>query len=465
MHNCVLILADGRVFPGRSFGATAPTIEELTSRIELTDRDPAVGPLLTTIGEVVFNTAMSGYVEVLTDPSYTGQIVAMTYPHIGNYGVSAEWFESTPKGGRDRSRTVMAAGFVVRSVYDGPVAAGRVRLTDYLAEAGIPGITGVDTRALTLHLRDNGSKNGLIVRTTPRPAEAIPEAAPTPERVLLSDEELSAAQEILNAFPAMEGRGLLSEVGAGKSREIPRSGYSTAKGSQVAGPHLVLYDCGAKENIVRELQTLGCRLTLFPSEATAQQIRDTGADAVMISNGPGDPAVLEHQVEQTRALIGEMPVLGICLGHQIIAEAAGAKTSKMKFGHHGVNHPVRDEITRRVFVTSQNHGFTVEEKTLPKGLDVWFRNANDQSIEGLRDDARHIRTTQFHPESAPGPTDSRWIFEAFLEAIPGYGTAGARTNSVHPDGTTARGEAGGAAPDERAGASKPSGSTKKKRKK
>jgi carbamoyl-phosphate synthase small subunit len=403
VEHCILVLADGRTFPGRSFGAPAPTIDEIRSRLDAAS-DPEVGPLLATIGEVVFNTAMSGYVETLTDPSYTGQIVAMTYPHIGNYGVSTEWAESHAEPSV-RPRPVMAAGFVVRSVYDGPVPDGRQRLTDFLADAGIPGISGVDTRALTLHLRNHGSKNGLILR---------------PAAATLTDKELAEALEILTAFPAMEGRGLIGHVGAREKREIPppTHGGRDKKRRGRAAPHLVLYDCGAKDNIVRELQNLGCRLTLLPSEATAAQIRETGADAVMISNGPGDPAVLQHQVEQTRELLGTMPVLGICLGHQIIAEAAGAKTSKMKFGHHGVNHPVRDEITRRVFVTSQNHGFTVEEASIPKGLDVWFRNANDQSIEGLRDDVRNIRTTQFHPESAPGPTDSRWIFEAFLEAIP-----------------------------------------------
>ncbi|MFP4212268.1 MAG: carbamoyl phosphate synthase small subunit, partial [Alkalispirochaeta sp.] len=349
--------------------------------------------------------------------------------HIGNYGVLREWSESNPEGA-PRPRPVTPAGFVVRSVYDGPVPSGRQRLSEFLADAGIPGITGVDTRALTLHLRDKGSRNGLICR----PAGASSGATH------LTDEELTAAVDILAAFPAMEGRGLIGEVGSRESR--------TLTPARKGGPHLVLYDCGAKENIIRELHALGCTLTLMPSESTAEEIRAVGADAVMISNGPGDPAVLEHQVQQTRELIGEMPVLGICLGHQIIAEAAGAKTGKMKFGHHGVNHPVRDEITRRVFVTSQNHGFSVEEKTLPKGLDVWFRNANDQSVEGLRDEKRRIRTTQFHPESAPGPTDSRWIFTSFLEAIPGYGAAAGA-----PD------DPGGAAPDTRTGRAERSRST------
>lgn len=390
--SAVLVLSDGRVFSGIACGA--PPIDAEQAR-ELLESGNA-SSYLTHFGEVVFNTAMSGYPEVLTDPSYTGQIVAMTYPHIGNYGIDTAWSESGPEEGRTRS--VKPAGLVMRELYDGPVQSDRVSLDTYLQENGIPGITGVDTRALTLHLRTHGAQNALIC------------AAPSATDAAYSD--LATG---LSRFPAMEGRGLLSEVGT----VVPVHLNAT-------GPHLVLYDCGAKANIIRELQSLGCRLSIVPSTATAAEIVATGAQAVFLSNGPGDPAVLEHQVVQTRELLGDMPVLGICLGHQIIAEAVGGRTSKMKFGHHGVNHPVRDERTRRVFVTSQNHGFTVEEKSLPAGMEVWFRNANDGSVEGLWDEGRGIRSTQFHPESAPGPVDSRWIFEAFLEAIPGYQKKGVR---------------------------------------
>ncbi len=402
MSNCVLILSDGTCFDGVSFGATPSTVDAIEAAV----RNATSRPILAHVGEVVFNTAMSGYAEVLTDPSYTGQIVAMTYPHIGNYGVEEIWSESGPEGGsppEDRStigRPIKVAGFVVRSLYRGPVPEGRVRLSDYLASAGISGITGVDTRALTLHLRDNGTQNGVICRTE-------------------TEAERRRAVEAVHTFPSMEGRGLVSEVGTRRtvSIDVPRSASAGIGGD---GPHVAIYDCGAKANIIRELRALDCRLTVLPSTATADEILATDPDAVMLSNGPGDPAVLGHQVEQTRLLIGRLPVLGICLGHQIIAEAIGGETFKMKFGHHGVNHPVRDEITGRVFVTSQNHGFSVDEESLPDGVSVWFRNANDGSIEGLRDDTRRIRSTQFHPESAPGPVDSRWIFEAFLDAIPGY---------------------------------------------
>jgi carbamoyl-phosphate synthase small subunit len=442
-----LVLADGRVFPGRAFGAVPRSREEL-----LTDlRSGAAADTLVHLGEIVFNTAMSGYAEVLTDPSYTGQIVAMTYPHIGNYGIDEVWSESGPEEGR--TRRVKVAGLVVRSLYDGPVRPGRISLAAYLSENGIPGITGVDTRALTLHLRRGGAQNAVIC-AAPRSAAEGADAG-----------EWSELVAALRRFPAMEGRGLIGEVGTRSPVDLAAPGATTANAP--TGPHLVLYDCGAKANIVRELQALGCRLSILPSTATAAELRATGADAVMLSNGPGDPAVLSHQVAQTRELIGSMPVLGICLGHQIIAEAAGGKTSKMKFGHHGVNHPVRDEISRRVFVTSQNHGFTVEEETLPPGMAVWFRNANDGSVEGLRDEERHIRSTQFHPESAPGPTDSRWIFREFLRAIPGWEKLTDAT--VDPpdrsDGPPPP-RPGAAAPDERSGRAQrrsgPSGSTPKK---
>lgn len=413
LDRVVLILSDGRAWYGSPFGATAPTVEDLEEPSE----NPAAR--LRDVGEVVFNTAMSGYGEVLTDPSYTGQIVVMTYPHTGNYGIDESWSESGPEsslesgpgpgrkdgpsGGlpdhesprRHRPRKVKPAGMVVRSLYTGPVPAGRTPLAEYLAVNEVPGATGIDTRALTLDLRDNGSRNGLLCR----PADGV----------TLSRKETQRALDYLQAFPAMQGRGLIDQVGSSDAMHLAGG----------AGPHLALYDCGTKANIVRELQNLGCSLTLMPSSATAEEIRRTGADAVMISNGPGDPAVLRHQVDQTRELLETIPVLGICLGHQIIAEAAGAKTYKMKFGHHGVNHPVREEnVPRgRVFVTSQNHGFSVDEKTLPEGMRVWFRNANDGTVEGLFDDRLRVRSTQFHPESAPGPTDSRWIFAAFLEVI------------------------------------------------
>lgn len=383
---CALVLADGDVFYGTPFGSPPWNVASAHNSTSTDD----LAASLRDAGEVVFNTAMSGYSEVLTDPSYTGQIVVMTSPQMGNYGVSAEWAESDPAG----TRPVKAAGFVVRDLYTGPVPPGRHTLSQFLEDNGIPGITGVDTRALTLNIRDKGSRNGLICQN----------AAGT----TLSPDEVALAVAALRAVPSMEGRSLVTTVGAQGAVHLPGAG----------GPHIALYDCGVKQNIIREFQRRQCEITLLPSTASAQDIRDTGAAAIFLSNGPGDPAVLQHQVTVTRELLGELPVLGICLGHQIIAEAAGARTFKMPFGHHGVNHPVREEVQgRRVFVTSQNHGFAVEEKTLPPGMKVWFRNANDQTVEGLWHDELRVRSAQFHPESAPGPHDSTWIFDAFLEAL------------------------------------------------
>ncbi|MFW6337878.1 MAG: glutamine-hydrolyzing carbamoyl-phosphate synthase small subunit [Alkalispirochaetaceae bacterium] len=383
MKRVYLILQDGTEFAGEGFGASAPKPQELS----------ALNGGVRCVGEVVFNTAMSGYAEVLTDPSYTGQLVAMTYPHIGNYGIDAEWSEIAPEQGVSRPK-IKAAGFIVRSLYRGPVPAGRTTLHEFLSSHDIPGISDIDTRGLTLHLRDNGAQTGVIV--SPDSGNA------------LSDEGRRAVREFLAAFPSMEGRSLVGEVGTLEPVRI---------NSGAGGPHIALYDCGAKANIIRELTAAGADVTLFQSRATAAELLSVHPDAVLLSNGPGDPAVLPEQVKAAKELIGEVPLFGICLGHQILGEALGGETYKMKFGHHGVNHPVRDERTKKVFVTSQNHGFAVREESLPKGTEVWFRNANDQTIEGLRNDRVKVLTTQFHPESAPGPRDSRWIFKAFLEAI------------------------------------------------
>ena len=384
MSTTILLLDDGTLFEGLGFGAPAPLVSELG---DLRTGAPKA------IGEVVFNTAMSGYHEVLTDASYTGQLVAMTYPHIGNYGCDPEWSEIGPEDGHE-GPGVKPAAFVVRRLYNGPIPDGRISLDQFLRENGTPGITGIDTRALTLKLRDEGARNGLLLRVAGDAA---------------TNDEVTAARAVLEGFPEMVGRDLVVEVG---SRQVVSL-------NEPGAPHIALYDCGIKQNIIRELLKHNCRVSVIPSDFSAEQIEKVGADALFVSNGPGDPAVLEHQIKVIRASIGQRPVLGICLGHQLIAEALGARTYKMKFGHHGVNHPVRDELTKRVFVTSQNHGFAVEETSLPAGCEVWFRNANDQSIEGLVMEEKRVRTTQFHPESAPGPFDSHWIFESFLQVVRG----------------------------------------------
>ena len=389
MQAALLILADGTIFPGMSFGASPLTIDDLDP-----GEERAKGA-----GEVVFNTAMSGYHEVLTDPSYAGQIVTMTYPHIGNYGTNDEWSETGPEPGTERPG-VKVAGFVLRSLYDGPVGPGRHALSEFLHAHATPGITDVDTRGLTLRLRDGGSANGAIVAAPAgferwRPEETLPEAF------------LERVVTYLKAFPEMEGRNLITGVGTTAEEVIHPEG----------SPHVALLDCGVKGNIVRELVSRGAKVSVWPSTADVGAILEEGPDAVVVSNGPGDPAVLGGQVESVKRLMDEKPTLGICLGHQLIAEAVGAQTYKMKFGHHGVNHPVRDEQSGRVFVTSQNHGFAVEEGSLPENVTVWLKNANDGSIEGIKLADTPVMSAQFHPEASPGPRDARWIFDDFLEMV------------------------------------------------
>lgn len=374
-----LVLEDGSVYAGSGFGAPAPSISHL---------EPMS---LKSTGEVVFNTAMSGYHEVLTDPSYTGQIVTMTYPHIGNYGSLDEWSEIGPETGARRDG-VKAAGFVLRDVYRGPVPGGRETLDSFLARHQTPGISDVDTRGLTLKLRDEGSKKGVIVQA----------AGPA-----LADSDTSRVLEVLSAVPDMLGRNLVTAVGSVQITEINSEG----------SPHIALIDCGAKANIIRELVARECKLTLVPSTTTRADLDALRPDALFVSNGPGDPAVLDSMISLLESQVGTRPLLGICLGHQLLAEAIGGKTYKMKFGHHGVNHPVRDEITKRVFVTSQNHGFAVDETSLPSDAQVWFRNANDKTVEGLVYPKLRIATSQFHPEACPGPEDASWIFDSFIKTV------------------------------------------------
>ncbi len=398
MHSRIyLVLENGSIYEGKGFGAQAPLASELVAGREV----------FSGAGELVFNTAMLGYCEVLTDPSYTGQIIAMTYPHMGNYGCLDQWNESGPVKKADGGpaatscdlRPVKASAFVIRSLYRGPVPTGRITLDGYLKRHGIPGISEVDTRRLTLELRDFGSRNAVLA------GAANPSAGFEPQ-------ELEAVLAYLKAFPKMEGRNLVTGVGSTEVFSIPGD-----PGAIYAGKTLALLDCGTKANIIRELARLGCTVKIFPSASGAGEILASRPHALMISNGPGDPEVLANQIAVVREIIGKIPVFGICLGHQLISEAMGAKTFKMKFGHHGISHPVRDERSKKVFVTSQNHGFAVDEASLPDSAEVWFRNANDQTIEGIRDDSLPVLSTQFHPESSPGPHDSHWIFEEFLSTL------------------------------------------------
>ena len=394
-----LVLEDGTLFRGSAFGAIPPKASML-GKEELPVKFS---------GEIVFNTGMTGYHEILTDPSYTGQMITMTYPHAGNYGDDSAWSERGEEAERNL-REIKCSGFIVRALYTGPVPHARETLDSFLKREGICGISDIDTRGLTLRLRDKGSCNGLIVSPS--------------EGDTLSDTDIAAIKEYFTSMPSMVGANLIGEVGTGAACEcaldkaVPAA-VKTVEPIKEETSHIALLDCGLKANILREFQQLGCRVTMLPSTATAEDVLKTGAQALFLSNGPGDPAPLKEQTALVEGLLGKLPILGICLGHQIISQALGAKTFKMKFGHHGCNHPVRDEVTGKVFVTSQNHGFAVDADSLPAGARVRFVNANDGSIEGIELPAQKVLCVQFHPEAAPGPVDSSWIFQAFLDTIKG----------------------------------------------
>ncbi len=378
---CYLVLKDGTILKGKIFGAIPPNSNELV-----------LGEINSASGEVVFNTGMTGYYEILTDSSYSGQLVLMTYPHLGNYGCDDSWSEVGPEDGLKRSG-VKPCGFITRCYYDGPIAPGRQKLSDFLKSNGKFGITDIDTRALTLKLRDEGSLNGVIV--SPLNGKS------------LENREIKDVLTYLDQFPSMSGRDLVTEVGTDKIVTQNKQGKT----------HVVLFDCGVKANIVREYVKRDCKVTIVPSTTTSSEIMSLNPDLVMLSNGPGDPATLTLQINIVRDLIGQVQLCGICLGHQILSLALGAKTVKMKFGHHGCNHPVRDEFSKKVFVTSQNHGFAVDKSTLPQGVDIWLVNANDNSLEGIVQKELNIQSCQFHPEAAPGPEDSEWIFDVFIKGL------------------------------------------------
>ena len=381
-EKCYLVLEGGKIFPGYSFGMQPPAADRL-EKFDIKKKGS---------GEVVFNTGMSGYHEILTDPSYTGQIVTMTYPHAGNYGADPAWSETGPEGER-KLPSVKLSALVVKSLYRGPVPEPRTTLDSFMRESSTPGIEGVDTRALTLHIRDNGSPKGVIVRASDPLAET------------LSETDIKKASEFIKTIPDMEGCNLIGEVGTSHFEVINPEGSL----------HMALIDCGIKANIIRELVKRGCRISFFPENTEADEILKAKPDGILFSNGPGDPGVLGKQREMIKKFFGKIPVFGICLGHQLISQALGAKTYKMKFGHHGLNHPVRDTVTGRVFVTSQNHGFAVDSETLPADVKERFINANDKSQEGIYCEKLDILTAQFHPEAAPGPADASWIFDEFTQ--------------------------------------------------
>jgi carbamoyl-phosphate synthase small subunit len=359
-----LALADGTVFTGRGFGATGETL-----------------------GEVVFNTSMTGYQEVLTDPSYTGQIVTMTYPLIGNYGTTPEDQESAG---------VRVAGFVVRELTRVPSNFRSDRdLDSFLKACNVIGIEGIDTRALVRRLRVRGAMNGI-----------------------LSSADLDDVSLVKKAreFPGMEGRDLVKEVVPAKAFQW--NGRFGALAEHVL-PHrpatkrVVAIDYGMKWNILRCLTQVGCDVTVVPGTATAEEVLAHNPDGVFLSNGPGDPAAVGYAIATVKQLIGKKPIFGICLGHQLLGLAFGAKTFKLKFGHRGANQPVRNELTRKIEITTQNHGFAVDPGTLPKGVEPTHINLNDNTLEGLRHVELPVFSVQYHPEAAAGPHDSTYLFEEF----------------------------------------------------
>jgi carbamoyl-phosphate synthase small subunit len=362
-----LALEDGTVFTGRAFGAGG-----------------------TSEGEVVFNTSMCGYQEILTDPSYKGQMVTMTYPLIGNYGVNRQDVES---------RRPQAAGFIIKEL--SPIASNYrsdMTLDRYLKENGIIGIEGIDTRALTRRLRIDGSMRGVL------------------STEILDDRQLV---ERAQKGAQMAGADWVQAVKPDKSYEWDEDrGQWKKAGERGDGLHVVALDCGAKQNILRHFADRGVRVTVLPGDASAEEILSHSPDGIFVSNGPGDPAVLDYAVRPLKQVLDQVPVFGICLGHQLLAQAIGAKTYKLKFGHRGGNQPVMNLQTGRVEITSQNHGFSVDRVSLEAaGGVVTHINLNDDTVEGFRHKTLPVFSVQYHPEASPGPHDAAYLFDAFVEMM------------------------------------------------
>jgi carbamoyl-phosphate synthase small subunit len=373
----LLALEDGTTWPGEAFGA----IGERSA-------------------EVIFNTAMTGYQEVLTDPSYCGQIVVMTAPHIGNTGVNLD---------DDESRRAWLSGFVVRAASPS-VSSWRATasLDEYLRDRGIVGITGVDTRALVRHIRTAGAMRAVIASADPEPRRlvAVARAAPSMEgRDLVRD---VTCAEPYHWGPG--GREQGSGIGEWHTHASPRPLASAPRPLL----HVVAYDFGIKRNILRLLVDRGCCVTVVPATTTAAEALALGPDGIFLSNGPGDPAAVTYAITAVRDLLGRLPVFGICLGHQLLGLALGCTTYKLRFGHHGANQPVRNADTGRTEISSHNHGFAVAADALPAGVEVTHVNLNDGCVEGLR--ARDLRAfgVQYHPEAAPGPHDAAYLFDQFV---------------------------------------------------
>ncbi len=371
----VLALEDGNYFEGEGFGAEA--------RCE---------------GEVCFNTSMTGYQEILTDPSYAGQLVTLTYPEIGNYGVNAEDVEST---------RIQALGLIVKNVCPYPSnfrteseGSHPVTVSEYLIRQGIPGIQGIDTRRLTRILRETGSKNGILVTGKYDLQEVLASA-----RKVRSISETDYVEKVTTAE---QSRWTIGESELSFRAPAARPEQWT----------LAAIDYGVKHNILRKLRDLGATVIRFPATATAEEVLAVNPDGILLSNGPGDPALLDYAVKTVKGLLGKKPIFGICLGHQLLGQALGGKTFKLKFGHRGANHPVQDLRNSKVEITSQNHGFAVDPDSLnPDEVEVTHVNLNDNTVAGLRHRKLPAFSVQYHPEASPGPKDSHYLFEEFLRSV------------------------------------------------
>lgn len=369
----ILVLADGTVFRGMSIGASGHAV-----------------------AEVVFNTSMTGYQEILTDPSYTKQIVTLTYPHIGNYGVNAEDVESGK---------VFASGLIIRDL---PLTHSNFRseqsLPEYLVANNVVAISDIDTRKLTRILREKGAQTGVIVAGESDEAKA-----------------LALANSLIADFPGMAGLDLAKVVTCEKPYQFTEGEWALGQGFTKAASekfHVVAYDYGVKRNILRMLVSRGCKVTVLPAQATAEEALALNPDGVFLSNGPGDPEPCDYAIAAIKAIVDKgVPTFGICLGHQLLALASGAKTVKMKFGHHGANHPVQDVETKRVYITSQNHGFAVDAESLPANIKVTHVSLFDGSLQGISRTDKPAFSFQGHPEASPGPTEMSYLFDRFISMM------------------------------------------------
>ncbi|MCW8091442.1 glutamine-hydrolyzing carbamoyl-phosphate synthase small subunit [Alteromonas sp. ASW11-130] len=369
-NSALLVLEDGSIFKGTAIGAEGIAV-----------------------GEVVFNTSMTGYQEILTDPSYAEQIITLTYPHIGNTGTNSEDVEAD---------TIWSKGLVIRDL---PLVSSNFRnkqsLTDYLKAKNVVGIADIDTRRLTRILRDKGAQNGCII------------CGDNVDETLALDKAKS--------FPGLKGMDLAKEVCTKEVKEWTGGAWLLGEGYQKlknANYHVVAYDYGVKHNILRMLVDRGCKITLVPAQTPASEVLAMNPDGVFLSNGPGDPEPCDYAIKAIQEIVDKnVPTFGICLGHQLLALASGAKTSKMKFGHHGANHPVQDLKNQKVMITSQNHGFAVEETGLPDNLEVTHISLFDKSLQGIRRKDKPAFSFQGHPEASPGPQEASELFDHFIELI------------------------------------------------